>query len=500
VPENLRSKLLATGFHRNTLKNREGGVDQEEDRVKVTVDRANTTGAVWLGLTVGCAQCHSHKYDPITQREYYGLYAFFNSAREVDVPATAPAAKPSKAAVPQVPTLAENPKPSQTHILIRGDFLRPGDPVQPHVPAVLPGLGSAEAPSRLALARWLVDPRNPLTPRVTVNRIWQNLFGQGLVTTPDDFGIRGARPSHPELLDWLASSFAGENEALRAGNEARRAGNGEMGKRRTGGERVSISSFPHFPVSSRVGLGWSLKSLIRLIVTSATYRQSSQSRRDLDEHDPRNVLLARQSRFRPEAEIVRDLYLAASGLLSPKVGGPSIRPPLPGDIAALGYAGSVKWQETTGPDRYRRGMYIFFQRTVPYPQLVEFDAPDGNNSCTRRERSNTPLQALTLLNDPVFVECAQGLGRRLAQNPDHSPEARIRQAFRLTVSREPTAAEVARLKRLHTEMLALCRANGASAAKLAGKDLPAGLDPAETAAWVMVARTVLNLDEFITRE
>jgi hypothetical protein len=216
--------------------------------------------------------------------------------------------------------------------------------------------------------------------------------------------------------------------------------------------------------------------------------------------DPKNVLLARQSRFRPEAEIVRDLYLAASGLLTPKIGGPSIRPPLPGDIAALGYAGSIKWAETTGPDRYRRGMYVFFQRTVPYPQLVEFDAPDGNATCTRRERSNTPLQALTLLNDPVFVECARNLGLRLAQEPSRSPEVRVRLVFRRCVSREPTATEAARLQRLYREMLPLCKADPAAAANLAGQELPAGVDAAEAAAWITVARTVLNLDEFITRE
>ena len=462
LPEEDRRKLIATGFHRNTLKNREGGVDQEEDRVKITVDRANTTGTVWLGLTVGCAQCHSHKYDPITQREYYGLYAFFNSAQEVDQPLMA-GSKVAQTAQ----TLLENPKPPQTHVLIRGDFLRPGDPVQPHVPAVLPTL-AGEDPNRLTLARWLVDPKNPLTARVAVNRVWQHLFGQGLVTTPDDFGLRGARPTHPELLDYLATAFV------------------------TGAETPAPNTQHPTP--------WSLKSLVRLLVTSATYRQASTSRPDLEERDPRNALLARQSRFRPEAEIVRDLYLSASGLLNAKVGGPSIRPPLPGDIAALGYASSIKWEETKGAERYRRGMYIFFQRTVPYPQLVEFDAPDGNNPCTRRERSNTPLQALTLLNDPVFVECAQALGRRLAQLPDPYPDARVRQAFRSCVSRNPSPAEAARLKRLYTEMLPLLRANPIAAAKLAGKELPAGLDPAETAAWVTVARTVLNLDEFITRE
>ncbi|MGV3724176.1 MAG: PSD1 and planctomycete cytochrome C domain-containing protein [Actinomycetota bacterium] len=480
-------RLIATGFHRNTLKNREGGVDQEEDRVKATVDRANTTGTAWLGLTVGCAQCHSHKYDPITQREYYGLYAFFNTVSDVDLPLTHPASAAASvkkpATEPKAQTLAENPKPPATHVLIRGDFLRPGDPVQPHVPAVLPAVNAA-APTRLDLARWLVDPANPLTSRVTVNRVWQHLFGRGLVGTPDDFGVRGEKPTHPELLDWLAVEFMGQRD------------NGSTSRRPAS---RAIDPLTHSSIDLP-GSRWSLKSLIRLVVTSATYRQSSRARPELEERDPLNLLLARQNRFRPEAEVVRDLYLAASGLLSPKVGGPSIRPPLPGDIAALGYAGSVKWQETTGPDRYARGMYIFFQRTVPYPQLVEFDAPDGNNTCTRRERSNTPLQALTLLNDPVFVECAQALGLSLLREPSGSVDSRVRLAFRTCVSREPTPQEAQRLKRLYDEMLRLCKADPASAAKLVGKALPTGTDPAEAAAWTTLARTVLNLDEFITRE
>ena len=487
LPTDLQQMLVATGFHRNTLKNREGGIDQEEDRVKATLDRANTTGTIWLGLTVGCAQCHSHKFDPITQREYYGLFAFFNTVSEVDLPYPAAGTpKEGKAADPRVAAvIADNPKPPATHLLVRGDFLRPGEEIRPHSLAVLPSLKPAsDQPTRLDLARWLVSPENPLTARVAVNRVWGHLFGHGLVTTPDDFGLRGEKPSHPELLDWLATAYR-----RAPGSEFQAPGSSST---KVNSERETRNSEPR--------LGWSQKALIRLIVTSATYRQSSQTSAQLQARDPKNVLLARQSRFRPEAEIVRDLYLSASGLLTPSIGGPSIRPPLPGDIAALGYASSIKWVETTGPERYRRGMYVFFQRTVPYPQLVEFDAPDGNSTCTRRERSNTPLQALTLLNDPVFVECARALGLRLVQSPSASPEARVRLAFRRCVSREPTAAEAGRLQRLYTEMLALCKADRGAAAKLAGKDLPAGVDAAEAAAWITVARTVLNLDEFITRQ
>jgi len=563
LPNATLEQKIATGFHRNTLKNREGGADPEEDRSKATVDRTNTTGSVWLGLTVGCAECHTHKYDPISHREYYSLYAFFNSAQEVDLPAATAAEQeahrqalarhaadgerlaaalatfereqlsmrqaawektavgsealpesirailrtepdqrtpaqqaalaqhfrtvdpelarltralaehPKKAPAPpptRAQTLAESPKPPATFIHVRGDFLRKGEPVQPQTLGVLPPLSpTSGTPTRLDLARWLVDGRNPLTARVTVNRVWQQLFGRGLVATPDDFGVRGERPSHPELLDWLATGFAGVSSS---------------------GFQVSGSANPK---------PWSLKSLIRVIVSSATYRQSSRHRPELEARDPKNLLLARQTRFRPEAEVVRDLYLAASGLLNRSVGGPCIRPPLPADIAALGYANSVKWTESQGAERYRRGMYIFFQRTVPYPMLATFDAPDSNVTCTRRERSNTPLQALTLLNDPVFFECAQALGRRVVTEQS-STEARLVHAFRLCLARDPSATERVRLRRLYAELLQLCGADAGQAAKLAGSPLPAGVSPVEAAAWTAVARTIMNLDEFVTRE
>jgi mono/diheme cytochrome c family protein len=506
LPDASPAQKIATGFHRNTLKNREGGVDQEEDRNKIAVDRTNTTGTVWLGLTVGCAECHSHKYDPISQHEYFGLFAFFNSVSDVDLPVPTPAeqeaydraraawqterarlqaaldaagpadrkareaalaahqkAQPAAPATKAQITIETDPPPP-THVHLRGDFLRKGERVEPHVPAVLPALGvpAGRRPNRLDLARWLVDPANPLTARVTVNRVWQHLFGRGLVGTPSDWGTRGEPPTHPELLDWLAVEFRA----------------------------------PSAPGARP----WSLKGLIRLIATSATYRQSSAARPELRERDPRNLLLARQNRIRPEAEIMRDLVLAASGLLHREIGGPSIRPPLPADIAALGYANSVKWTETTGPARYKRGMYIFFQRTVPYPLLATFDAPDSNTTCTRRERSNTPLQALTLLNDPAFIEGAQALGRRLVLEGGPDPAQRVHFGFRVCLSRAPTSTELERLTLFQAEMEALCRRQPESALKLAGGAPPAGVDAAALASWVAVARTLLNLDEFLTRE
>lgn len=237
--------------------------------------------------------------------------------------------------------------------------------------------------------------------------------------------------------------------------------------------------------------------MIKTMVTSATYRQSSNTRTDLLERDPNNELLARQNRFRLEAENVRDVFLAASGLLNPAIGGPSIRPPLPADIAALGYANSVKWEESKGAEQYRRGLYIFFQRTVPYPMLMTFDAPDSNTSCTRRERSNTPLQALALLNDPVFFECAQALGRRVDRESAATGE-KISRAFQLCLSREPNPAERTRLGELYAQQLELLKKQPGNAARIAGETDAADLN--EKAALVALCRVIMNLDEFVTRD
>jgi hypothetical protein len=301
-----------------------------------------------------------------------------------------------------------------------------------------------------------MDPDNPLTARVVVNWVWHKYFGRGLVATLEDWGTQGEKPSHPELLDWLATEFIRQK--------------------------------------------WSLKALQKLIVTSATYRQSSHARPDLQNRDPLNVLLARQHRPRLEAEVLRDVALASSGLLNRTVGGPSVRPPQPAGISELTYAGSARWVESTGPDRYRRGLYTWFQRTSPYPMLMTFDSPDSNLCCVRRERSNTPLQALTLMNDTVFVECAQALGKRIVAEEPGGTGERLRHGFRLCMAREPSAAELAVLGRLFEELLQSCRAHPDAAAKLVGPAKPVGADPAEAAAWVALARALLNLDEFVTRE
>jgi len=750
-PLKAKSQLVATGFHRNTVINEEGGVDPEQARVEQVMDRVSTTGAVWLGLTVGCAQCHTHKFDPITHKEYYQMFAFFNSTMDVnnqgptvtvqrgemfgkpetkaapnDTPlarrgmplgelkqgewerteiarlernpaVTAPKkevewvsfepvkfdteaagklrrfddgsflitsnasandayrilvriasprvaavrlrvlphealpkngpglavdgsfalsefyidsegsqhrfneafaddeqiaypartaadsdrrtgwsinvgnnnaqpheavfvySKPKEFASRQIqfimrheaetghgighfkieiatetphdargaallealklPLNARSPEqqtmvdaafasaravrekqagnavmamimrdinvPRESYVFTRGDFTRPDKAVgllQPGViSAVAPALPETGKPrTRLDLAKWLVDPANPLTPRVTMNRIWMRYFGRGIVETEEDFGTQGVPPTHPELLDWLAGEFTHR--------------------------------------------GWSLKAMHRLIVTSATYRQSSefnphsalrnpQSRnphsaiRNPQSEDPRNLLLSRQERFRVEAEIVRDAALSASGSLNPRIGGPSVRPPQPDGVYAF-TQNRKNWMTAAGTERFRRALYTHFYRSAPYPLFTTFDAPDFQTVCTRRHRSNTPLQSLTLANDPAFLEIAQGLAARLVREVPGAfaatLDARLRHAFVLCFSRPPNATELAALRGYVERQLqssANQSASAASATALANKELTkAGLTEAQAAALVAAARVLFNTDNFITRE
>ena len=741
LPDATLDQRIATGFHRNTLVNREGGTNKEEDRVKRTVDRTNTVAKVWLGITLGCCQCHDHKYDPISQAEYYSFYGFFNSLDEPNLPAALPeqitnylrqsedyqqqrntliaaiaeyssdkltqwdeqlkhssgiaqwetlkprsarstigmvlkvapdqsvfvqggndkadvytiesdttrkgitsvrlqvladarlpaqgpglpsngnfvltglrvfvapiknpdqreeirvvsaradfsqagrniqsvlgngrddgwavhpqtgrdhvaifdldravgfpggtritiqmehfchedhnlgkfrlgiTSTPAPAAIgPPDTTILEilgkgrarrtdeeqfrllsyykyveptleplfkkvdaltvaKPKdPGEqtmaqviqeansrrtTHVLVRGDFLNPGKPVSLGVPATLQKLVPRGIHAdRIDLARWLVAQDNPLTARVLANRLWQRFFGRGLVTTEDDFGTQGSAPSHPALLDWLATRLRDDHH-------------------------------------------WSIKQLQKTILLSATYRQSSRTSPQRLNQDPENRLLGRQARLRVEAEIVRDLVLASGNLLDRRIGGPSVRPPQPADLVKLGFQTSLSWKVSTGGDRYRRGLYTFFQRTVPYPALIMFDAADSNTSCTRRERSNTALQALTTWNDPVFVEAAIACGRRLLDEVapgDFSRAAqqqRIRHAAHLCLSRALTEQEFAVLSELADSQYTRYRQDTAAALKSINT---AGIphdEAAQWAAYTAVARTLMNLDEFITRE
>ena len=536
LPQPSTDQLIATGFHRNTPSNFEGGIDFEQYRVEAVADRVATTGSVFLGLTLGCARCHDHKYDPISQREFYQIYAFYNNTTEIsseaersefyrpylDLPTpqeTAQAqaywsqatalsremveyieklnAKPRQANDPpaykdpglrarvaalrtfmkplgidgapeyhwpkpwvtRTLIMRELPHPREAYIQIGGDFLQHGERVSPGVPAVLspkPVTGN-----RLELAKWLVDASNPLTARVTVNRMWQAYFGKGIVETQDDFGLVGARPTHPELLDWLATEF--------------------MARR------------------------WSQKAIHRLIATSAAYRQSSKARPELDEHDPYNRLLARQSRLRLDAEIIRDSALVASGLLNPAIGGPSVYPPIP-EHAMSGTQIKRPWPTETGPNRYRRGLYTFFFRASPAPNLALFDAPDGTSACTRRIQSNSPLQALTLLNDDAFVEFALALAKRtLKDAPGSGDRERLNFEYLLATGRRAGDKEMDRLEQFLAAQRRLYQSNPGAAAQFVAKDdEPAGsISPrtaTELAAWTATSRVLFNLDDFMTRE
>jgi len=717
LPEASLNQRIATGFHRNTMINEEGGVKPDQFRHEALIDRVNTTGAVWLGLTVGCAQCHTHKYDPITHEEYYRLYAFFNAAADAnnqsttvevreqqvfgwteqqqqqlqlllalrkekdrlekaatagpalqglnwnwqlppvagvnasgssilkvlpdgslfakthaaasdtftiklqlpaaagspvqvtalrlkaiphpdlpeqgpgtasngnfvltevllrsgpdehsfgmawadhsqpkypvdhavdgdsgtgwainvdaaqqakgarmnapheaifvlrkpvaaqedivsvvlkhdlnknyllghfsleistvnaaaELPATDSAARlaqitkqigelestlPGKGAAVKQMVMQDQPVAPETFLLTRGEFLSPDrqrGALQPGVPAAVQGSGEqTEYRTRLDLARWLVSPQNPLTARVTVNRIWGRYFGRGLVETDNDFGFQGAAPVNLPLLDWLATEF--------------------------------------------IRPGWSQKQLHRLILTSAVYRQSSSL---LDENavrqDPDNYLLARQTRFRVEAEIVRDMALSASGLLSDRVGGPGVHLPQPDGIYDF-TQNKKNWPTATGADRYRRTMYVMFYRSAPYPLLSTFDAPDFSTVCTRRVRSNTPLQSLTVANDLVFTELAAGLAARvLREQPEGTDGDRLRLMFRLCLTRSPQDSELSVLVDFLSRERSRFAGTPADAEKVktgATSLADTGLSAVEQAAWTSAARVLLNTDEFVTR-
>jgi len=358
--------------------------------------------------------------------------------------------------------LASREEPRDTRLLRRGDWLKPAAPVKTGGPSFLHALPEDADGKRLTFAQWMVDRRSPTTARVFVNRIWQSYFGNGLVSTPEDFGLQSEKPSHPELLDWLACEF--------------------MDK------------------------GWRVKEIHRLIVNSATYKQSSRVTKELYDKDPQNRLLARGPRFRVDGELVRDISLAASGLLNPKIGGPSIFTPIPYKVEPpISYA-PFPWNEETGPDRYRRGLYTFRRRSTPHPVLQNFDTPNGDFSCVRRVRSNTPLQALTTLNEVLFVEAAQSLALKVLSEAGKTDRDRADYIFRRCTNRKPTDDEA-------RELLALLErqqqrfADGWAEPKLVAfknpaqeKKLPEGVTPTKLAAWTLVARVALNLDETITKE
>ncbi len=438
LPDATTGQRIASAFHRNAPQAKGNTYPVEEYRLKGVVDRVNTTGTVWLGLTVGCAECHDHKFDPLSQSDYYRLFALFNNIEhsgeafaqggphlEVELA--------DKTKVP-VPVMKERMQPRETFIHERGNFLTRGEKVSPGVPAFLPG-DTAQPGNRLEFARWLVNGKNPLVARVVVNRFWQGYFGHGLVRTPADFGLQGESPTHPELLDWLASEF--------------------------------------------VASGWDMKAMHRLIVTSATYRQSARIPPQLAVRDPQNRLLAWMPRMRLPGEQIRDQALTLGGLLKPAGTGRSVFPPQPdGYWEDRDLPG--KWLASSGDDLHRKSLYIYWRRMALHPTMELLDAPSRAVCTARRNTANLPTQALVTLNDPIFVEAASAFARRILSEATEDNAARLEFAFRLCLSRKPDDEE-------RGQFLAFIEGQ----TKRHANDLPA--------AWTGVATVLMNLDETLNR-
>ena len=442
LPDPTEENLIATAFHRNTMNNDEGGTIDEEYRMAAVIDRVNTTWEVWQGTTFSCVQCHSHPYDPFKHKEYYEFLSFFNNTEDADLPSEIPniqvftkeeekrrleletyiknyLTNPSKKSEinyaqsqldsikgSQLPIMTEleAEESRETHVFLRGNRLDLGDLVQSAVPGLLPDLPEGQPANRLGMANWIVDETNPLTSRVTVNRYWARLFGRGIVETEEDFGSQGLPPSHPELLDWLALQF-------------------------------------------QFDLNWDVKALLKLIVNSATYKQSSVIPIELLEIDPANYLLARGARVRLTAEQVRDQTLHVAGLLSDKMFGKSVMPYQPPGVWQTVYSGS-KWLESEGEDAYRRALYTYWRRTSPYPSMISFDSPSREVCVIRRIPTNTPLQALITLNDPVYIEAANALGELMKEGGE-TTEEQIEKGYLLTLGRKAEAEQIDVLKTLY---------------------------------------------------
>jgi hypothetical protein len=520
LPDATPSQVLATGFNRNHRINDEGGSLDAEFEVEYVVDRVDTTSTVWLGLTAGCARCHDHKYDPISQKEYYRLYAFFNNVPEKGIDGRHGAAKPfievpnpavqsqvadlkrrletqqqtlaqfaegaperesaakeiaeieaaikklEPRAVTPVQVMQELPERRPTYLLVRGVYDQPDtrEQLTPGLPSILGGLPDERPADRLALARWLVSPENTLTARVTANRLWQHHFGAGLVRTPEDFGSRGERPTHPELLDWLATEL--------------------------------------------VRLNWDMKAFHRLVVTSSAYRQASYVTPELLNRDPDNRLLARGPRRRLSGAAIRDQALFVGGLLSGKTGGPPVKPYQPAGLWEELSFGNGKtsvdfYVQDHGESLYRRSLYTFWKRTVAPPSMAVFDG-GGREMCrVSVELTNTPLQALTLQNDITFLEAARHLARRMLLEGGPAADDQLTYGWRTVLTRMPSSEELNVLRRSLERYRSVYRNDMAAAEQLlsAGESArDARLDAAEHAAMTMVAHTLLNLDEAIVLE
>lgn len=461
LPDATDDDRIATAFHRNTLTNTEGGTDDEEFRMAAVFDRVAVTWNGLLGTTFQCVQCHSHPYDAFSQEEYYRFVAFLNQTADADRPdesptitVRSPGFRERSTETTTVPVMSELPSGSRrtTHLLERGSLKKPSREVLPGTPAALPPMPADAPRDRLGLARWVASAENPLFARVAANRIWETLFGRGIVETVDDFGSQGAPPTNRELLDHLASRY--------------------------------------------VALGFSTKSLLREIALSSTYRQSSVPTREALVLDPTNRLWSRAPRYRLEAEAVRDATLAVAGLLSERMYGPSVMPSQPDGVWAVVYSGD-QWSTSAGEDRHRRGIYTFWRRSSPYPAMVAFDAPSRETCTPRRIRSNSPLAALATLNDPAFIEAARSLAKRSlrADAPATAERDRLVAAeiVRHALLREARDEELDRLVALADAERARLAGDPAATRALADGD------DVTLAAWTVAANAVLNLDEFLSR-
>lgn len=485
---------VATGFNRNHRINSEGGSIPDEWAVEYVADRVETLGTMFLGLTMTCSRCHDHKYDPITQKDFYSLFAFFNNIDEaglgpnngnsppfIPVPKSWPnlSQEESEFVVPEpvkikvVQTSVPRPQPGSpqtvmvlhelaaprpTYRLIRGQYDQPDktQKLTPATPAVLSRWNDKWPRNRLGLAQWLMSPENPLTARVTMNRIWQHYFGRGLVRTSENFGLQGEMPSHPKLLDWLATEF--------------------------------------------VRTGWDVKAIHKLVVMSATYRQSSIATPALITRDPENRLLARGPRRRLSPFAIRDAALLHSGLLVEKIGGPSVKPYMPPGIWKS--ISNAKYVQDKGEKLYRRSMYTYWRRTVPPPTMMAFNAAARETCIVRTDETTTPLQALAMLNNVTFVESARFLAERMLRQDSSSPADRIDWAFRLVTSRAPQAGETELLKDDLAAYLRDFQAAPEAARRLlktGEKPFSKGLDVPMLAAYTLVANTILNLDESMSQ-
>ncbi len=483
LPNASKEEILATAFLRNHKYTEEGGVIEEEYRVEYLVDKVKTFTKGLLGLTVECAQCHDHKYDPVSQKDYYSLLAFFNNTKELGFEGDVSVSKPAKLPILQISTedvkslmayinkkdtnmlsvsvMGERDTLRKTFILGRGVYTNPGKEVEPEaLPAVMKYDEQQYPRNRLGLAKWTVSTRNPLTARVFVNQLWQELFGRGIVKTTGDFGMQGELPSHPGLLDWLAVDF-----------------------------------MEH---------GWDIKRLVKQIVMSATYRQSGKVSEKQLKTDPENVFLSHAPRQRLQAELVKDMLMTSSGLLNPEIGGPSVKPYQPKGMwesASSGRGQLATYKQDTGSALYRRGIYTFIKLTVPPPSMAIFDASNRDQCQVKRSQTATPLQALVMMNDPMSLEAARVLAQQLVATTQGDDE-KITTAFRRIICRHPNSKEVSILHEYLLEQRQAFANGKLDAAKTLAQGeypLPANANKKQLAAWMKLCSTIYNTEEAITK-